>query len=67
MTDLTITLEEDGNKGRYVARLPGSADYERVHREVLSALPGVARLHSSFTIRQVFSRTQVPVAEGTEV
>ena len=42
-------------------------DYERVHREVLSALPGVARLHSSFTIRQVFSRTEVPVAEGTEV
>ncbi|MBO6728487.1 MAG: N-acetyltransferase [Maricaulis sp.] len=26
MTDLTITLEEDGNKGRYVARLPGSAE-----------------------------------------
>ncbi|MBR9824882.1 MAG: Lrp/AsnC family transcriptional regulator [Alphaproteobacteria bacterium] len=39
-------------------------DYERVHREVLSALPGVARLHSSFTIRKVFSRTQVPVAAG---
>ncbi len=36
-------------------------DYERVHREVLSALPGVARLHSSFSIRKVFSRTQMPV------
>ena len=24
MTDITITLEEEGSKGRYVARLPGS-------------------------------------------
>ncbi len=39
-------------------------DYERVHREILSALPGVARLHSSFTIRRVFSRTEVPVVQA---
>ncbi|WP_300529389.1 Lrp/AsnC family transcriptional regulator [Maricaulis sp.] len=39
-------------------------DYERVHREVLSALPGVARLHSSFTIRRVFSRTEMPVVDA---
>jgi len=39
-------------------------DYERVHREVMSALPGVARLQSSFTIRRVFSRTQMPVVVG---
>ena len=28
-------------------------EYERVHRDVLSALPGVARIQSSFTIRTV--------------
>ncbi len=30
-----------------------AADYERLHKEVLSRLPGVARLQSSFAIRTV--------------
>ena len=40
-------------------RLPaagGSArrgDYERIHKEVLSRMPGVARIQSSFAIRAV--------------
>lgn len=34
-----------------------TADYERIHTEVLSNLPGVARIHSSFTLRNV---TRVP-------
>jgi Lrp/AsnC family transcriptional regulator, leucine-responsive regulatory protein len=38
-------------------------DYERVHREVLSSLPGVTRLVSSFSIRRVFSRTAMPVPD----
>lgn len=42
-------------------------DYERVHREVLSGLPGVARLVSSFTIRRVFSRTTMPVPDEVTV
>jgi DNA-binding Lrp family transcriptional regulator len=42
-------------------------DYERVHREVLSGLPGVARLVSSFTIRRVFARTAMPVPDEVEV
>ena len=42
-------------------------DYEHVHREVLSGLPGVARLVSSFTIRRVFSRTTMPVPEELRV
>lgn len=42
-------------------------DYERVHREVLSSLPGVARLVSSFTIRRVFSRTAMPVPDEVQV
>ncbi|UMY19868.1 Lrp/AsnC family transcriptional regulator [Methylobacterium organophilum] len=31
----------------------GAPDYERVHKEVLSRIPGVARLQSSFAIRTV--------------
>tara|TARA_R110000744_G_scaffold220833_4_gene339824 strand:+ start:54224 stop:54700 length:477 start_codon:yes stop_codon:yes gene_type:complete len=42
-------------------------DYEHVHREILSSLPGVARLVSSFTIRRVFSRTTMPVPEELRV
>ncbi len=33
--------------------LQDMTDYERVHRDVLSALPGVSRLRSSFSIRPV--------------
>lgn len=32
-----------------------AGDYERLHKEVLSRLPGVARLQSSFAIRTVVS------------
>jgi len=34
-------------------------DYERVHRERLSGLPGVARLISNIAMRKVFVRTAV--------
>ena len=33
------------------------ADYERIHRQHLASLPHVARLRSSFAIRQVCNRT----------
>lgn len=36
-------------------------DYERVHRERLSGLPGVARLVSNIVLRRVFTRTALPV------
>ena len=32
-------------------------DYERVHRDWLSKLPGVARIRSSFALRAVCQRT----------
>lgn len=32
------------------------ADFERIHKEQLSPLPGVARLRSSFVLREVVSR-----------
>ncbi|WP_045835699.1 Lrp/AsnC family transcriptional regulator [Hyphomicrobium sp. 99] len=33
------------------------ADFERIHKEQLSRLPGVSRLHSSFVLREVTSRS----------
>jgi Lrp/AsnC family transcriptional regulator, leucine-responsive regulatory protein len=37
------------------------SDYERIHRAELSRLPGVARLRSSFALREVSSR-QLPAS-----
>ncbi len=34
-----------------------AADYERIHKEQLSRLPGVARIQSSFAIRSVIRST----------
>jgi DNA-binding Lrp family transcriptional regulator len=34
-------------------KVADAADYERLHKDVLSRLPGVARLQSSFAIRTV--------------
>ncbi|KQT85594.1 Lrp/AsnC family transcriptional regulator [Aurantimonas sp. Leaf443] len=45
-----MTGEED-----YLLRVraEGAGDYERLHKEVLSRLPGVQRINSSFAIRSV--------------
>ncbi len=32
-----------------------AGEFERIHKEILSALPGVARIHSSFAIRNVLA------------
>lgn len=37
------------------------ADYERVHTEILTRLPGVERVITNFAIRKVFRRTAVPL------
>ena len=37
------------------------ADYERIHHEYLTTLPGVERVRSSFTLRAVTRKTEVPV------
>ncbi len=36
------------------------ADFERIHRTELSRLPGVARIQSSFALREVVNRTVPP-------
>lgn len=38
-----------------------TVDYERVHREYLTTLPGVARVKSSFTLRTVAKKTELPL------
>jgi Lrp/AsnC family leucine-responsive transcriptional regulator len=50
----------------YILRLQvrDARDYERLHRERLSGLPGVARLVSNIAMRTVFARTALPVEEG---
>jgi Lrp/AsnC family transcriptional regulator, leucine-responsive regulatory protein len=37
------------------------ADYERIHTEILTRLPGVDRVITNFAIRKVFRRTAVPL------
>ena len=38
-----------------------TADYERIHHEQLTSLPGVARVRSSFALRAVTKRTELPI------
>lgn len=47
----------------YIMRIlcKGVEDYERIHHDILTALPGVERVNSSFALRTVCRRTQVHV------
>jgi len=36
-------------------------DFARIHRRYLARLPGVAQMHSSFSLRTVFQTTALPV------
>jgi len=38
-----------------------TVDYERIHHEHLTKLPGVARVKSSFTLRTVAKKTDLPL------
>lgn len=38
-----------------------TADYERIHREYLTRLPGVVRLRSSFALRTITKKTELPI------
>lgn len=43
-----------------------AGDFERIHTRVLTRLPGVARVHSSFALRKVIKKTEVPVRAAVE-
>lgn len=47
----------------YVLRVivKDATDYERIHKDSLSRLPGVARIQSSFSLRQVVARNGIDV------
>lgn len=38
-----------------------TADYERIHHQSLTRLPGVARVRSSFALRTVTKKTKIPI------
>jgi len=38
-----------------------TADYERIHREHITRLPGVLRVRSSFALRTVTKKTELPI------
>jgi len=38
-----------------------TVDYERIHREYITRLPGVARVRSSFALRTVTKKTELPI------
>lgn len=38
-----------------------TTDYERIHTQQLTQLPGVARVHSAFALRTVLKKTEIPV------
>jgi DNA-binding Lrp family transcriptional regulator len=44
-----------------------AADYERIHKDVLSRLPGVARIQSNFTIRTVISPADLPAPQKSRL
>ena len=43
-----------------------AGDFERLHTRVLTRLPGVARVHSSFALRKVVKKTEVPMRADPE-
>lgn len=47
----------------YVLRVivEDARDYERVHSQHLTRLPGVARVNSNFSLRTVIKKTEIPI------
>lgn len=50
----------------YILRLAARdlSDYERIHRDYLSALPHVAKINSSFALREIIDRPNVGIDPG---
>jgi len=47
----------------YIIRviIADARDYERIHSQHLTRLPGVDRVHSSFALRTVIKKTEIPI------
>ena len=42
-----------------------AADFERIHSNHLTRLPGVTRVHSSFSLRTIVKKTAIPVSDNS--
>ena len=70
--DLDQTLDPQGVVEDYFSKagmsdylvrviVEDARDYERIHSNYLTQLPGVDRVHSSFALRTVIKKTEVPI------
>jgi Lrp/AsnC family leucine-responsive transcriptional regulator len=59
VTECDLTTGESDYMLRVVAR--DAADFERLHSKVLTKLPGVARVDSSFVLRSIVKNAGLPI------
>jgi Lrp/AsnC family leucine-responsive transcriptional regulator len=62
VTECDLTTGESDYVLRVVAR--SAEDFERLHSKVLTKLPGVARVDSSFVLRSVVKNAGLPLESG---
>jgi Lrp/AsnC family leucine-responsive transcriptional regulator len=62
VTECDLTTGESDYVLRVVAR--SAEDFERLHSKVLTKLPGVARVDSSFVLRSVVKNAGLPLEAG---
>ncbi|HEX4051057.1 MAG TPA: Lrp/AsnC family transcriptional regulator [Steroidobacteraceae bacterium] len=60
VTECDLTTGESDYMLRVAAR--DAADFERLHSKVLTKLPGVARVDSSFVLRSIVKNAGLPIA-----
>jgi len=65
VTECDLTTGEADYLLRVVAS--SAADFEQLHSKVLTKLPGVARVESSFVLRQVVKNAGLPIGRSREV
>ena len=61
---ITLNRQEQADLAAFeeaVKRVPDAADFERLHSQHLTRLPGVARVHSSFALRTVRKGNELPL------
>lgn len=59
-------LMTGGQDYRLRVQVESAAEFERVHTDILSTLPGVLRIHSSFAIRNVLATRARPRRHRTD-
>ena len=57
--DTRLTLRNAQPLLRVIAK--DAADYERIHTQHLTQLPGISRVRSSFSLRTVVKKNTIPI------